>query len=513
MKFNKRTSIRTSLENHPDATTNFEDEMAFGLDPLTDLYIKSASCLVGETKSYQSTAESNQALLDSIHRVLKIDPEFVLQLAVYCREELYLRSVPLVLIAEYANSSAVGSVPNSRKYISRCIGRADEIAELISYQLERNKHIPRKSKLPMAIKAGVADAFNKFDEYQFAKYNRAGAVTLEDALFMTHPVAKSKEHQSVLDKIVSGTLQIPETWEVMRSTGKMSWHDVINQIFNRAGKVNNYMAQIRNIRNCMNDESVTKSDMQLMCNMLADENAVKYSKQLPFRFLSAYKEILKESGPHVNSVLDALETAVSCSAENIPRLDGTTLIACDVSGSMETPISKHSSVEQYDIGIMLGMLSHKFCEHSITGMFGDIWKVVPMSKHSGILSNSIQMHSREGEVGYSTNGFRVIEYLLTNDIDVDRIMMFTDNQMWNSYNGQHIAELFIKYQRMHPDAKLYLFDLSGYGSIVIPQDTKNVCLIGGWSDKVFNFVKAFESTGSNQAIEHIKTITPAGHKQ
>lgn len=32
---------------------------------------------------------------------------------------------------------------------------------------------------------------------------------------------------------------------------------------------------------------------------------------------------------------------------------------------------------------------------------------------------------------------------------------------------------------------------------MIPQDTRGVCLIGGWSDKVFSFVKAFEEIGQN----------------
>lgn len=38
----------------------------------------------------------------------------------------------------------------------------------------------------LMIKHGLANAFGKFDEYQFAKYNRDGAVKLRDVLFLTH---------------------------------------------------------------------------------------------------------------------------------------------------------------------------------------------------------------------------------------------------------------------------------------------------------------------------------------
>ena len=133
------------------------------------------------------------------------------------------------------------------------------------------------------------------------------------------------------------------------------------------------------------------------------------------------------------------------------------------------------------------------------------------------------MHSREGEVGYSTNGYKVIEYLLNNDIAVDRIMIFTDNQMWNSRarrsiwrddsdeDGVTFAEKFLLYQQKYPGVKLYTFDMSGYGNISIPQNTRGVCLIGGWSDKIFDFISAFEEIGTekgNVAIEKIKAVKP-----
>jgi len=66
----------------------------------------------------------------------------------------------------------------------------------------------------------------------------------------------------------------PRNVEVMRSTGRMTWHDVINVIFHKDGKINNYMAQLRNIRNCLQDKTVTNDDVLLLCKMLSDEKAV-----------------------------------------------------------------------------------------------------------------------------------------------------------------------------------------------------------------------------------------------
>lgn len=51
----------------------------------------------------------------------------------------------------------------------------------------------------------------RFDEYQFAKYNRDTAVRLRDALFLVHPTAKDVAQQAIFDKLVSNNLQTPYT--------------------------------------------------------------------------------------------------------------------------------------------------------------------------------------------------------------------------------------------------------------------------------------------------------------
>lgn len=563
-KFNKVPDIAKELYERPDAIENYEGALAFKLDPLTDLYLKAASSLVGEPKFYTDAKTADNDLLKAIDDVAKIDPEFILQLAVYCREELYLRSVPIMLVAEFANNkNCVGKpsthrgstatqaarVPGARKYVSRIIQRPDELKELMAYQLARNKVVSRpslslntgndntrnkrtdkQSVLPQMIKFGLARSFKKFDKYRISKYNgKDDVVKMRDVMFMTHPEWENEKQKEILDKLTNKTLEFPETWEVMRSTGKMTWHDVIRDIFYKDHRVNNYMAILRNLRNCLQSPDVTKEDVELLCRMVSDSGAVRYSKQLPFRFFSAYKELEKVGSGSLsavgnmmlNDVMDAIETAVGYSVDNFPKLSGSsTLIACDVSGSMESAISKNSSVERFDIGIILGSIANRFCGHTITGMFGDTWKVVPMTKSGGILRNTLEMHKREGEVGYSTNGYKVIDYLLENDLKVDRIMIFTDCQMWDSEGTRRslfgygrddvsFAERFIKYQRKYPDVKLYCFDLSGYGNIMIPQKTKNVCLIGGWSDRVFDFVQAFESVGDGNApVKKIKEIKP-----
>ncbi len=137
-------------------------------------------------------------------------------------------------------------------------------------------------------------------------------------------------------------------------------------------------------------------------------------------------------------------------------------------------------------------------------MFGDIWKVVQLPRTS-ILHNADELHRREGEVGYSTNGWKVIRYLRENNIKVDKVMIFTDCQLWNStYDDAHINDEWREYKKFNPTVKLYLFDLAGYGNTPLSVQRDDVYLIAGWSDKVFDVLEALEKGGL--AIDEINKI-------
>jgi hypothetical protein len=360
----------------------------------------------------------------------------------------------------------------------------------------------------------LAEAFNRFDEYQFAKYNRDAKVKLKDALFLVHPKAKDEAQQALFDKIVKDELQTPYTWEVELSALGQRQYDTVELkqdafrakweelIFsNKVG----YMATLRNLRNILEAE-VSKEALNKVCEYLSNEKAVANSKQLPFRFLSAYRELKELKNGRVSKVLDALESAVVFSAANIAGYNDETkvVIAADVSKSMQKPISAKSKVQSYDIGLMLAMLLQSRCENVITGMFGNTWKVINVPKKN-ILSNVDEFHRREGEVGYSTNGYLVIKDLLQCRKAVDKVMVFTDCQLWNSNNtDETIAGLWKQYKQIAPNAKLYLFDLAGYGNTPLNVMRNDVFLIAGWSDKIFDVLNAIEN--GSDALKMINEI-------
>lgn len=168
------------------------------------------------------------------------------------------------------------------------------------------------------------------------------------------------------------------------------------------------------------------------------------------------------------------------------------------------PISPRSTVECYDIGLMLAMLLKSRCRRVVSGIFGDRWKVVNMPGDN-ILQSATELRKLNGKVGYSTNGFKVIDYLVENKIIIDKVMFFTDCQLWNSTGGNtSIERSWNRYRQIAPNAKLYIFDLAGYGQSPLKIINSGVYLIAGWSDKVFDVLSAVEKGES--AVEKIMSV-------
>lgn len=501
-----------SILNENEGVINHEGAKAYAMSPEMELYTAVVTASLSD-----SFYEKQDKRVNRIAELVgKVSPEFVAQLAIYTRTEMHLRSIPMLLLVELAK------IHNGDNLVARAVEqtvlRADEIMELLMcYQWRNPSDHPRKKlgKLSRQIQNGLQHAFNRFDEYQFAKYDRDNLkVKLRDALFLVHPKAKDAAQQAVFDKIAGRRLATPYTWETeLSALGQQrfdseqqkqeafrnKWEELID-----SGKLG-YMALMRNLRNMLQAE-VSLTEMQKVASRLSNPEQVAMSKQLPFRYLAAYRELENVATAHTAALMNALEQAVKHSASNIEGFDEHTrvLLACDVSGSMGMSISPKSTVRNYDIGILLAMLLRNRCKQVVAGIFGDDWKVVNMP-NDNILMATRQMERLCNTVGFSTNGYKVIDWLLEQKMEMDKVMMFTDMQMWDSSGRfKNIATSWNKYKAMFPAAKLYLFDLAGYGQSPLRLAEPDVCLIAGWSDRVFDVLSAIEK--GEDALNHINKI-------
>jgi 60 kDa SS-A/Ro ribonucleoprotein len=211
---------------------------------------------------------------------------------------------------------------------------------------------------------------------------------------------------------------------------------------------------------------------------------------------------------YTGELLDALEKAVQASAANIKGFDPETrvLLACDVSGSMQVPVSAKSKILLYDVGLMLAMLLQSRCKNVEVGMFGDTWKTIMCAVTIYWITYRSFTAAKARWVMPPMASW-LIKDLLQRRAKIDKVMLFTDCQLYNTSatTANHMHALWLRYKaEVAPNAKLYLFDLKGYGQAPLQILRNDVYLVAGWSDKVFEVLAAIENGGS--ALDAINNI-------
>lgn len=457
-KFNTTPTMRT---------TNKEGHAAYKMTDKAKLVTQVLTSFFNESKFY---GDNSKEMQETIKSVLKTDPQFVANLAVFARREFNMRTVSHVLVSFLAHEPA-GKI-YARKAVKAVSLRGDDVTEIMAFYLSTfGKPIPN------ALKRGINDAMQGFDAYTLAKYKGEGkSVKMRDLLCLCRPTPKTAEQSQLFNDLLNGTLETPYTWETelsAKGNNAETWEALID-----SGKVG-YMATLRNLRNIIKANPRNVKDA---LSYIANPGAVRRSKQLPFRFLSAYKELQDIAG---SKVFDALEDAVDASIENMPQLPGTTVIAVDKSGSMSFTVSAKSKVRCYEIAYMLGLMANRICENSIFYTFDNDIRKAPVSHRSGILHTALNA-SCGGGTAMQLPFLKMIE----DKVKADRIIILSDTECNGGWNKpvQHWADTYR--QKTGNDIWVHAIDLQGYGTQQFHGKKTNI--IAGWSEKVFDFIKLAE---------------------
>ncbi len=473
-------------------TLNKSGVKAYKLSDKEKLVTMVLTTMFGEEKYYGDNTDELMNLAADL--IARGEGQFVANLAVFVRNEMGLRSVSHALCALLAGNE------KGKEFVKYAVAgvckRADDILEILSCYI----HIFGKP-IANSLKKALAKAMNTFDEYSFAKYNGGNKeIKFIDVLRLTHAKAKDEKQNQIFNAIINDTLKTPYTWETQlseRGNTKDVWEELID-----SGKLG-MMAMVRNLNNILNSKA---ENLDKVLNAFGNEEAVKKSKILPFRFYSAYINV--ENNPNSSSkVLDALETGVETSTKNIPMLKGKTCIAIDVSGSMSGTISLNSQVRCVDIAALLGAMASKICEDSIVMTFDTNIKRQSFSSKNGIIANAKSITPTWGGTAI---GLPLVE-LLDNNIYVDRIIILSDNEVnaridypFQYYDDerkkigkplscQELFELYKKY--VNKNVILHGVDLVGYGTSQFRG--KNEFIISGWNEKIFDFIHLAEEGFGN----------------
>lgn len=447
-------------------TINLAGGKAYSHNPEMELVTAVLTTFL-ENKYY----ESGESRVDRIKNLCRVcDHEFIGKLAVMARTDFNLRSVSHLLVGALARLHRGDDLVC--RVIEKVAIRPDDLTEIVAYL---GKPIPKQ------VKRGIRHTLLKFNPYQLAKYRGEGKKTkLVDLFNLTHPNPNKSDHADAWKALIDGTLKNTETWETMLSSGTNKgqvWAKLINE--DKLG----YMALLRNLRNI--DEQASQDVKAAACAIIANPERVKKSKQLPFRFYSAYEQVKNRQ------MLDAISSALDYSVSNVPELSGKMLIGVDVSGSMKgDPIKKAS--------IFAAALMKK--NNADVILYDDAIRDFKFISSSPVLALAEKIQNEA--TGGGTETSLVFKYATFKNYD--RIVILSDNESWiDLYWGSSETQLaYNEYRQTGANPFVYAIDIEGNGTKDITSN--RVYHLVGWSERIFDFMQWIEK--ENQMVDFVKKV-------
>ncbi len=378
------------LNKKPKPIYTHEGARAKRITPEQQLQRSVMACMLWENEFYEDGVSISERIHESAS---KCSPEFVSKTAIDARTKFKLRHSPLWLALSILKHG--GGI--TERTVEQVVRRPDEMCEILAMYWKDGK-----KPIPNSLKRGLAKAFLKFDEYQLAKYDRPGEITLRDVMRLVHPKPKDAEQKQLFRKLMNGDLDRPNTWE-SRMAGGQDKREVFEDLLNR-NKLG-YMALLRNLRGML---KAGVSEELIKTKLLNPSGMV-----LPYRFISAAK--------HAPRFEPYLDQAMIGLLEGQRKLKGRTIMLVDVSASMSSKLSSKSEMERIDAACGLAILLSSKCESLRVFTFSNHFVEVPprqgMALRDSIVRSQINSLTRLGASVHEAN-----------KIGYDRLIVLTDEQ-------------------------------------------------------------------------------------
>lgn len=494
-----RPNVASVIRTTPGRAPTYEGGEGFIREPKSELFLLAVANMVGEDTFYERAADRDGRFKRLVTLATNEDADWTNRLIVYMRQILNLRSAPVVAAAHYVHAGG----PNGRKLVERVLQRPDEPAELLAFWAREYG-----KSFPQPVKRGIADALKRlYNERSALRYDgQSRAWRMGDVIELVHPKPVA-EWQSALFRYLLDVRHHPEETridpellpvvasnrtlqgvaletrrrvldpDVLQNAG-MSWEALSGwlqgpmdaQAWEAVIPTMGYMALLRNLRN-FEQAGVAGPVLDEVAAKLADAQNVANSKQFPFRFYSAYRNL------HSERFARALELALEASLTNVPSLRGRTLILIDLSGSMQQPMSDRSAVQWWEIASLFGMALARKAMHA--DVFGYSNAPMRIDQDQPILRSILLIGERGRSVGMF-GGTNTAQSLAATFSGHDRVVIVTDEQRHPGY-WPHVG-----------DTPVYTFNVGGYRVAQMQQGEHGSYAFGGLNDQAFKVLSILE---------------------
>lgn len=503
----------------------------YGRDPKSELFLLAVTNMVAERTFYETPDARDERFETLVHECALADPVWTARMLRWLRTGANVRTAPLVGALELVKARLDAGVRGAgvlrvvdgdergldRRTVDAVLQRADEPGEALAYWMSRYGRA-----VPKPVKRGIADAARRlYTQRSTLRYDTAShGVRFGDVLELTHPAATSSEQgdlfRYLLDRRHGRDENVPASLSTLRNNAQlrlaaavrpgallheanlqaagMSWEEALSLAGDRISKrelwealadTMGYMALLRNLRN-MDEAGVSDEVAEKIARRLADPDEVARSRQLPLRFLSAYRAApsLRWSYP--------LERALNLALGGVSELQGRTLVLVDTSTSMNDTFSQDGTLKRWDAAVLFGAALARRAQHadlvsfsSTAVRWGDAHNANTRVFDVKPGESLLRTLSRWEKDGYFLGGGTATRAAVVRHLaGHDRVVILTDEQAGVDHRDVGSA--------VPPAVPLYTWNLAGYEKGHAPGG-RNRWTFGGLTDAGFRLIPLLES--------------------
>lgn len=542
-------STLRSKSKTPDTTTGNGAE-AFTYKDKAALFLLAVTNFTGQKGFYESADDRDERFLSLLTKVTKKDHEWVAKMLTWLRSEGNIRTASIIGAVEYGRIVSGNEKIDAegeftpRAVLASVLQRADEPSEALGYWISRYGN----KKLPAWFRRGLGDGAKKlYNGKSVFKYDsKAAKVRFGDVVSLSSVKTdgyKSDVFRFVLDRRYGNekadgygelgdflvTRRVIESvpaekrsewlakadpklveeagynWEALAGwLGGALTADFWEKLIPSMG----YMALIRNLRNFAKAE-ISDQAARLVAKRIADPEEVAKSRQLPLRFLSAYRvmepaqqyrgwgwgyesNVFSDVGTKYKKLwVPALSKALNQSLLSVPELDGQTVIMIDTSASMNQTISDKSTVSYYENAVAFGVaLALRNPDAVVYGYSDSAVQFHPI--YTASLLENIEKFKNTKPCAGGTATWTTAHQLLKRNKGTDRLIIVTDEQ---ANGGYHWGDSKT-WKDVPEDVTTVTYNLAGYEQGQAPSGRDNFHTVAGLTDAGFQLLSQIDSAAS-----------------
>lgn len=450
----------------------------------------------------------------------KVSPEFVAKLAIYCRRRVAMKDTPAVLTA-YIAAKHPHLLP---KVFHHTIDNLKMVRNFV--QIIRSGKLGRKS-LGSAPKRMVANFLNSMSDKELFSNAVGNNPSIADIISLSHPrpatVERAALYAYLLDKKydAENLPQIVKDFEEFKENGKgfpnvglqrlMSFPNLSNENWKQLAKSSTWNQLRLNLNNFERHGVFDNAELtSMLAEKLASKQEVTRSQVFPYQVFSTYMA-LNSSMP--KNLVEALNTAMECSVDNIPEYKGKMYVLIDVSGSMGSAITGSSSkttvVRNIDVAaVIASALQYKNKDTEIYPFDTRVHDASALKQAATIFSKA-KVLSTYG--GGGTDCACALRFLNENKKKGDVVVFISDNESNTNveryYSRTGVMNEWEVFKKHNPNAKLINIDITpNTTSQSQAKQNLSVLNVGGFSDAVFDVMFDFIEDNMMNLSSKVKEV-------